>query len=304
MNYMIGDWGRRRRLPFGLVLLLEFALLKSGGAEQSQSMRARGVQVEGVYVVATLKQGCVSPGDPALLDLATRNDGWKARRMIVAGSFVGGFCLIVEGSDGEPLPLKRSFKPVHGGQFVSLMSGKEISDVCPLTEAYDLSEPGEYRITAILAVVFEDSTRPGMIVSNTAVLRVSTSVSKDFALSSRMDETVIHPGVPVVIHLGLKNVSDRERTVTLGGDLGGYEVTVRDFQGDLVTRKAPTAEGGEVIHRSVGPGMAVDTAVDLSRDYDLTKGPRYFITVMHNVPGDKGTQRQVYSNTVVLTLAP
>ena len=297
-------WSYRGCAPvlcLGLTLL-ECLHPKDGANARSQgAIDKRGMPVAGIVLTAALEPAAVSPGRPVLVQLKTRNEGRQPQHFVESNP-LSDFRLVVQNGKGEPVPQKRFADLDLLLVTAELLPKGEFASAYPVTEAYGLTRAGTYRITAMRRINTPDSEHTTEVVSNAVVLVVSSSLSKDFVLSCSTGQPTPVAGRPV-LHIRLKNVSSKGKTVLLGGALGGSGLIVQDFRGDLLHPKIPTEPaGGKATARVLRPGESADTDIDLSRLYDLTKGPRYFITAMHNVPGDKGTQRQVYSNTVVLTV--
>ena len=290
-------------LRLGLTLLGCIHPNDGANASAQGAIDRRDRPVSGVVLTAVLSESAVSPGAPALLELTTRNEGRDAQRL-VESSPLYDFTLVVQSDRGDAArPRKAMRGALLAYHTATLGPDSEMLAAYPLDEAYDLSRVGTYRITAMRRINTPDLEHTTEVVSNTTFLIVSKSLSKDFVLSCSTGQPTTGSGTPVILHIRLRNVSSKGKTVLLGGALGGYDLRVQDFRGDLLHPKIPAGPAtgratGGVLHA----GASADTDVDLSRLYDLTKGPRYFITAMHNVPGRKGKQNQVYSNTVVLTV--
>ena len=304
MNRTVTDGRRRPRLWWCLLALTTTAFADGGSAQHAHIADSRGMPVGGIILVATLRPTAVPPGEPGLLDVKARNGGQKPQHFVESNP-LSDVALIVQDDKGKQVPVRLAAPQDFGVDVVELLPEQDLVTAYPVTAAYGLTRPGHYRIAALRKVYIGDGDRATEVVSNTTVLTVSSSLSKDFALSCSAGGSAVARGRPAVLHVSLKNVSSKGKTVLLGGALGGYDLTVQDFRGDVMhSKRAVPPEGKGPVARALPAGGSADTDIDLSRDYDLTKGPRYFITAMHNVPGEKGTQRQVYSNTVVLTLAP
>ena len=280
------------------------AACHSAAAQVPPGIERRGMSVVGIVLTAALEPIAVSPGRPVLVQLKTRNEGPRPQHFVESNP-LSDFTLVVESEAGRLAPTKRLAPPVSLLLTAELLPNEEFDSAYPLTQAYDLSRAGTYRITAMRRINTPDLEHTTEVVSNTTVLTVSSSLSKDLVLSCSTGQPTAGSGRPVILHIRLKNVSSKGKTVLLGGALGGYDLRVQDFRGDLLHPKKTAPPGSEgAIARALPAGGSTDTDIDLSRLYDLAKGPRYFITAVHNVPGGKGRQKQVYSNTVVLTVTP
>jgi hypothetical protein len=304
------------RIPYycAIYAMLTLAVLSSASAKTAETMEQRGLPVDGVVLIASVKMCAIAPGDPVMLILSLHNQGRQPQHFGISSNPSINFPLIIQNSKGQQVSLIQPITRGRGSSLTSMLSpNRDLSTIYPISQNYDLSAIGTYRITTIFRIFTPDVQHQSDVVSNTVILTVSNDLSNDFVLTASLKdnesqtEPVVAPGSPVVLQLNLKNVATTARTVPVSESGGEYTLTVQDFRGDVLPLKkdASTAlpDDAQLTPKTLQRGDSALSTLRVDTLYDLSQEGRYFITVMRHVPGGQGHDSAlVYANTVVVTV--
>ena len=135
------------------------------------------------------------------------------------------------------------------------------------------------------------------------ILHVSDRLSTDFTLTSLAKQISVARGEPVDVQFVLNNISTNPAPLSLAGPACGYTLEMQDFRGEILPPKPGVTISGPPITRiTLPPGEGLACTVRLSELYDLSKGGRYFVTAMREVPAAGGKTAEIYSPTVIITI--
>jgi hypothetical protein len=303
---MLRNHQRSRFKIYGMTLAM-ICVIALPGSAQTVDMGKRGLPGNGIILISLAQKNSVAPGEQNTLRLRMYNEGQQPQNFIAAWP-LAVFSLIVEDEDGHLVSQIKKLGPgVHGGSLTTgqLAPNHETFTEYPLSQMYDLSHIGAYRITAMRKILTPDNKDTIDVVSNTVILHVSDRLSKEFTLMSASSQLSVTQGEPVDAQFILRNNSTVAAPLILAGPACGYTLEMQDFHGELVPPKLGVVMDNPPTTRvMLPPGERIDCTLRLSDIYDFSKAGRYFVTAMRKVPAAGGEMAQVYSPTVLITVTP
>jgi hypothetical protein len=145
---------------------------ETNAAAQTESiMERRGLTVDGLRLTALSASPTVAPGQRVELTISLENHTMQVVRLSDTYPELD-YSLVVLNARGDQLSPKQDGSAVASMRFRDAQPGQALAYSYDLNATYDLSEPGEYRITASRKVPPFDGEGWAEVVSNTVVLRV------------------------------------------------------------------------------------------------------------------------------------
>jgi RNA polymerase sigma factor (sigma-70 family) len=136
-----------------------------------------GPEKNGVRCAVEVSKEKIFAGEPVHVRFATKNDGPKPVSILVeAPSYFAIFTINVLGPDGKPAPLTsvgHNQKEALGGSFGggTLLPGKVDTSGMLLSRCFDMTRPGEYKVSVTRSITAADNTKFS-VPSNVLTIKV------------------------------------------------------------------------------------------------------------------------------------